>query len=432
MELYDQTPIDVDRIARYLHKPVHLYELSLTTIGASQIALIRCTGELLLVVQGSGILFEQFHGIKIDSYKLCPADHENRLILNRYLPHTAPTRLTISSIPVLLVCTLWQAKRAAFEACRDPELFCLLECGSEEEVDEACWAAFSQRYTGRWGVLGSSAEGFRKLDLASHADRTIAHLSTEEQQKRYALLSQQERMLFEELYGERLFTIADQTMRFERRELARLVLIWKDAIAWAVSEAKRYETFVLLDSLPTPTEPKELVFLLSELQRRKLGTLAIAPRLPGDFRPSAEYRGEVRVLEEALDMLTLVARHFGVRLLVRNLDYKDCLLPILGKRTWVGFEYLQWSEAMRLCAEREPGLFQVLVQEARLKSAFEKRYLQMPLNLSQEGPLDGEGLRQLLVIRGRHDRLSTLLEQEEARYCSLLCARIKEHLAYTL
>ena len=283
-----------------------------------------------------------------------------------------------------------------------------------------------------------------------------------------AFSSQQE---IESLYWNRRFDLpGDLVLAFTNREiLHRAAVKYGRAIAYAqqmagwIAEAmgsRCYEIELSVDETETPTSALDHLFIASELRRRNLRPISLAPRFLGDFEPGVEYRGEIDKFEASLRQHIAIARRFGpYKLSVHSGSDKFRIYPILGRvcrsllhvKT-IGTSYL---EGLRVVARMAPQLFLEIVECARTRYETDRTFYQVSARLTdarapsglnpkerEQEYLDQPAGRQVLhvtagsvlsagvTLQGRPFRQAVIevLESQPVLYRDLLARHLGRHI----
>jgi tagaturonate epimerase len=77
-------------ITTFSSPDVKVYAPSFTQVGNTSLLMVRTAAGKKLIAAGEGELYDQLIGENVDGGKVASLSHENRLILNQFLPYTAP------------------------------------------------------------------------------------------------------------------------------------------------------------------------------------------------------------------------------------------------------------------------------------------------------------------------------------------------------
>ncbi|MDX9914475.1 MAG: tagaturonate epimerase family protein [Sphaerochaeta sp.] len=490
MEVYATERLDREQLEQSLGSDVKLYPKSVTNLGECSIALVRQGRQRYLVACGSGPIYDEFDGEMHGAIKRCGTTHANRLILNRYLPYTVPSANTAQKPSIGLGDRLGEATGGHIAALGESAVYPIFAQQSIRElnftdrtfsdvIDSAAWAIFAQGWTAAWGADGDHlkreaevANALRDgatmitLDSSEQIDNTIQGLDEQGLLARYEALDEGIRSAYEERYRDKAHTIGDVTITLDGTSLARDVLIYDKALTFMqqvwehqIKECGRPIDFeISIDETDTPTDVKSHLFIALELKRRQVVVSTLAPRFIGEFQKGIDYRGDLGLFEEDLVLHSAIARHFGYRLSVHSGSDKFSIFPILGRllagRFHIKTAGTNWLEAMRLMAQKDPGLYRRMHEHALTRFADATAFYHVTTDLGAIKPLadvtdeeleaylGDDNARQLLHITYGYllldedgagkklfrDEFFALLAKEEESYQALLSSHIGRHL----
>lgn len=214
----------------------------------------------------------------------------------------------------------------------------------------------------------------------------------------------------------RRHALAGLTLAPSELELARALVKYGRALAHALELARAlrgqlasFELELSVDESDSPTTPFEHYLLASELRRRGLPLVSVAPRFVGKLQKGVDYIGDIAEFARALRPHCAIAAHFDYKLSVHSGSDKFRLYPIiaeqLGERVHLKTAGTSYLEALRVIARWEPALFRELLELAR--TAFEAERHSYALDCQPQRVPAGAQLRD--------DALPELLEQPDAR-----------------
>lgn len=490
MELYDSRQIDIHALEARLGKPVKLYEKSVTSLGECIIAMIRCDTTKYIVAHGRGPVFDELAGEAGQMTKICPADHANRLVLNKYLPYTAPVANTTKRPSLGLGDRLGQATAGHIQALQGTNVFPFFAQQSIRElnftgrsfddvIDAAAYAVFQEGYTTGYGADGdhlkkcedigkslSQGASMITLDSSEQIDNSIQGLDEDALLVRYQQLDHEMRERFEKLYQEQLFTIGEEVIKLNRMHLMQDVLTYHKALdfmqmvyeTYIRTSSKPIDFEISIDETDTPTNPKSHLFIALELKRRQVVVSTLAPRFIGEFQKGIDYIGDLEAFGADLAQHAAIADHFGYRLSIHSGSDKFSIFPILAKTIKGSFHVktagTNWLEAVRLVALEDPGLYRRMHTHALKRFSDAKKFYHVTTKLDRIHALEevqdselwryleDDNARQLLhitygyLLRDTNDQggsllgdeLFALLARKEEAYQELLAKHIGKHL----
>jgi hypothetical protein len=248
--------------------------------------------------------------------------------------------------------------------------------------------------------------------------------------------------------------------------LKRIALTYHQALRFTaeiyrmcIAQSARAVDFEMsVDEISQSTSPQAHYFIASELAYAGVKIASLAPRFYGEFQKGIDYRGDIRRFEEEFDNHACVADLLGHKLSVHSGSDKYTVFPIIGEKSGGRFHLktsgTNWLEALRLIAEKSPGLFREILdfavtrfEEARKLYKVSADAAKVPKSYTLpdgelRGLLDDENARQVLhitygfVLRqqdefGRfrfRDRIYSVLDRYENEYGDLLHQLIQKHL----
>jgi hypothetical protein len=226
-------------------------------------------------------------------------------------------------------------------------------------------------------------------------------------------------------------------------------------LAQAISRqlgGKPFDLEMSIDETDTPTSALEHYLIASELLRRGVPLVSLAPRFVGKFQKGVDYIGDVAQFARELRAHSAIVQHFDCyKLSVHTGSDKFSLYPViaeqLGELVHVKTAGTSYLEALRVIARFEPTLFRELLEFARSKFDTDKKSYFLdcrPENVPAAAQLDDADLpglleqfdaRQLLhvtfgsVIDRYRDTLMTTLSTHDAAYTEGLKQHFVRHLA---
>jgi hypothetical protein len=427
----------------------------------------------------------------------CPLDHRNADCLRRVLPYTAPSPLADIDV------TFGVGDRLGIATAGHIRLFKTLDeeavklgsftfapvfaqqsvreitlCGRtyEDVLDSATWAVFQENYRKPWGADGDHLKtagwvrkslriGFTMItaDVSDYIRGKFASLEERE------ILSLYEKRLDEKyrdrLEGKylalRLKLDTGEEIRIGRPELARIALIYSDALDYAnklyragLRTGRPFDFELSIDETETPTLPQAHVFIAMEMEARGVKIASLAPRFVGEFQKGIDYIGERREFEATFRTHASIARHFGYRISIHSGSDKFMVFPTVGKETNHRFHLktagTNWLQALLVIAQTEPAFFRKLYETAIKVFPEARKYYHITPNLNNLPALaalmdkqlpvvfENTDARQVLHVtygemlrdRDLKSQIYKVLEQHIEEYWDSLVNHIGKHLRY--
>ncbi|WP_166238213.1 tagaturonate epimerase family protein [Paenibacillus turpanensis] len=375
---------------------VKVYPRSLTEHEGDKLLVVKDGYTKKLIVTGTGALASELQGEAAgNGAKVCPLSHENRLVLNRHLPWTAPRAFGTQIATIGLGDRLGVASQGHIQTVRGRDIRPILAQQSirelnltgrdyKEVLDAACYAALEEGYRDGFGADGDHLKveadiqmsldlGFTMLtlDCSEKIDNTIEGLSEAEVAERYAKLPADVRAGYESRYEGKTFDIGSGVkVEFSRLNVMKNALIYGEAVGFMkyvyetyITKAGREVDFeISIDETLTPTEPHSHFFVANELYNvYGMTVYSMAPRFCGEFQKGIDYIGDIAQFEEEMKIHAAIADHFGFKLSIHSGSDKFSVFPIIGKYTKGRFHAktagTNWLEAVRTVAKVNPDLY---------------------------------------------------------------------------
>lgn len=461
------------------------YPASYTIIEEDQVILCKIAGEKKLLTVGDGMFVSRLEGkILSDGIKICPLSHENRLVLNQFLPHTKPSafgrkiatfglgdRLGIAT-PGHIRCFEGSSAKPILAQQSKRELD-LTGRTYEQVLDDVSFAVFQEGYRGGFGADGDHLKQWNDirealdcgytmitLDCSEKIGKGIEAMTSSQLEQAFANLPADYRRRVEETYLSRVFPIGLEEYHFTREELIRCVLVYKVAIEFVkevffdlIQKAGHAVDFELsIDETEAITTAQGHLFVAMELDHLNIEVTSLAPRFIGEFQKGIDYIGDITEFEHQLKQHAAIADHFGYKLSIHSGSDKFSVFPLIGLYT-AGRLHLKtsgtnWLEAVGVIAEKNPKLYRSIHQKALEYFEQAKTFYHVSADPAKAAALNSTSdemlteyltdtnSRQLLHITygfilgdsRLRDELYRTLSQSEERYYGRLINHIGRHL----
>lgn len=460
-----------------------VYPNSLLEHEGVKLIMIRQGIERFLIAVGNGSLYDELEGNETDGYKVCPTNHANRLVLNRYFPHTAPQAFGKQVATFGLGDRLGLASPGHIKTIQGRDVKPILAQQSirelnltgrdyKEVMDAASYAVIQEGYTGGFGADGDHLKleediqmsldlGFTMLtlDCSDHIRNEVEDMNEQELKDAYEKLPAEVRNHYEDRFLNQTFSVGEHQFHFDQTSLMKNVLIYGDAVKYMlfiydkyIKNADRAVDFeISIDETLTPTAPEAHYFVARELYDRNVDIFSMAPRFCGEFQKGIDYIGDLQQFEKELALHAAIADHFGYKLSIHSGSDKFSVFPVIGKYTKGRFHVktagTNWLEAVRTVAQVKPDLYRRMHQYALDHFEEAKAYYHVSADVSKIKPLsevsdaelpsymDEDNARQLIHITYgillqakaedgkslfKDEFYETLIGQEEAYEASLI------------
>ena len=385
--------LDPEQIMEYPSSYVH--------IADDQLLMCKIHGTKKILAIGHGDVFSHLEGeILSEEIKLCPLSHENRLILNKYLPYTLPSAFGRHTATLGLGDRLGIASPGHIQCVRNSSIKPILAQQSKRELDltgrsyeqvldDVCFAVFQEGYRGGFGADGDHLKNIDDiqyalgcgytmitLDCSENIGSGIDTLADSELLNVYEKLSFDYRKRIEDTYLSKGFLIGGEEYVFSKVELIRCALIYHRAVDFVLkvySQCIRKEEHVIdfelsIDETESVTTAQGHLFVAMELEYYGVEVTSLAPRFIGEFQKGIDYMGDISQFEQQLNQHAAIADHFGYKLSIHSGSDKFSVFPLIGQYT-AGRLHLKtsgtnWLEALRTIAVKNPTLYRRIHQKA--------------------------------------------------------------------
>ena len=372
--------------------------------------------------------------------KRCPLTVENAGIIMSLFDYTKPKRHKGRAVTIGLGDRLGIASGGHIELIRDLDVFPVLAQQSIRELNltgrnygevlaAAAWAVFSEGYAKGYGADGDHLKtldeikyalnaGFSMitLDCSEHIRNDLASASQESVDALYERLDDHVRRDMEDRYPGREFPIeGDVSIWFAPEDFRRMAMIYLPAIIHA---EKMYEAAVKsagvdyeisIDETLTTTTPQSHYFVADELIRRGVEITSLAPRFVGEFQKGIDYRGDIPDFRRDFELHAKIAAHFGYKISVHSGSDKFSIFPsvnaLTGGRYHLKTAGTNWLEAVRVIAQKSPGLYREIHAFALDALPEAKKYYHITANTANIEHSD----------RVSDDGLASYLDKDDSR-----------------
>jgi hypothetical protein len=221
-----------------------------------------------------------------------------------------------------------------------------------------------------------------------------------------------------------------------------------------------FEVEVSIDETDTVTSPFDHFFVVSELKKKNVKFVSLAPRFIGDFEKGIDYKGDLNVFKQDFVKHAAIAEYFGdYKISLHSGSDKFSVYDIISENKNIiihvktaGTSYL---EAIKVAAAREPLLFRKILNFSRGLYEQEKKTYHVSADVNKVKPadqyrddelvglFDDNNIRQILhvtfgkVLTDRddnnnylfRDELYKCLKENEDLYDEYLYKHFRRHLA---
>jgi hypothetical protein len=347
----------------------------------------------------------------------------------------------------------------------------------QQVVDDATWGLLQEGWRQPWGAdadhlktpaavepFVAASYTFFTIDPSDHVDDGAHTASAAELESKVRALDWQD---LEDTQQDLESRYSDAP--FDREALWRAAAKYGRAVAHTTGmyrhlasrmENRAFELEVSVDETDTPTSLAEHFYIASELRRRKVPFVSLAPRFVGSFEKGVDYIGDLDTFAREFTRHAALARELGpYKLSLHSGSDKFSIYGIAARLTRTGASTLpgalihlktagtSYLEALRTIAQVDSSLFREILTYARECYETDRATYHVSAQLSrvpkQESLSDAElpGLleqfdsRQVLhvtygsVLDRFGDRLQVALRLNEGTYGDLLESHFARHLA---
>lgn len=372
---------------------IKVYKNSFAQAGKTKLLMVKYEDIKYILALGEDSIFNELEGKLFEGYKVCPTNHKNRLVINKYFHYTVPRAFGKNTATIGLGDRLGIASAAHLKLIKGRDIkpvlaqqsireITLLGRTYEDVMDDACYAVFQEGYKDGFGADGDHLKlekdiqmsldlGFTMLtlDCSEKIDNTVAHMTEKEVEDKYNKLSEKIRKYYEEKYLEKTFKIGESEINYDKLNFMKDVLIYGETINFVEYIYNKYiktspraiDFEVSIDETLTPTSPEAHFLVSNELKDRNVDANSMAPRFCGEFQKGIDYIGDLKQFEKEFKVHSDIADHFGYKISIHSGSDKFSVFPIIGKYTKGRFHVktagTNWLEAMRVVSRVNPSLY---------------------------------------------------------------------------
>lgn len=339
---------------------------------------------------------EGFSGERVGEVLVCPADHQNRLVLNRLFSYTRPCAMGKNIATFGTGDRLSLANYAHVLCMENRNVLPILAQQSmrelnlthrtyEDVLDAAVWAVMKAGWRHGFGADGDHLKTVSQVQYALDCGYSMITLDCSEALKNvpsdgaalleaYEELPQEVRSAYEQQYIG--LTEPEMGVFFTQERLMAIAVGYYGAILLAervyfdcVAKAGRpVDLEISLDETISVTSPEAHYLVARELLNAGVEVTSLAPRFVGEFQKGIDYIGDLSSFRTHLKRHTAVANYFGHKLSIHSGSDKFSVFPeigaLTGGRVHVKTAGTSWLEAVRVIAEKEPVLYREMHRNA--------------------------------------------------------------------
>jgi hypothetical protein len=344
-------------------KCVFPYDSSYNVIGEVSLFVANIDqGDMLIAYGKEKPVFNELSGVQNDEFKFCPLSHANRLVVNKYLPFTAPIALGSSTASFGFGDRLGLANYAHLNILNRYNLKPVLAQQSARELsltnrtyddvlDAAAWSVFKYGWRGGYAADGDHLKYEKDIAMALDCGYTMITLDCSDKfvdipEDKTALMAaynnipQLLRARFESDY---LYNSEAESLgvKYDMHTLIRTAVTYYAAIEFSkkiykehIIKAGRPIDFELsLDETGQVTSVEAHYFVANELKKSKVNITSLAPHFVGEFQKGIDYIGDIDQFRYNLRDHDRIAKHFGYRLSIHSGSDKFSIFPYIRIET---------------------------------------------------------------------------------------------------
>jgi len=337
---------------------------------------------------------------KLYTYR-APLSKKNSHILHRLFPFTAPVSLRNQRTTIGCGDRLGMATAAHLRAVRQFDAYPVLAQQSIRELNftgrdfegvvaDASFLVFQEGYEDGWGADGDHLKTIADIDTALASKMPMitldltevlhpeaADYSDTEMENQFKNLDSAVVDYIISEYADREFSGEHYKLAFSRNEAMKCALMYWDALEFAAKvdthlrshRGDQYDLEISIDETSSPTLPAHHLFIIKELQRRKVTVNSLAPRFIGEFQKAIDYIGDEKEFERQFIVHCEIARTYGgYKISVHSGSDKFTVYPYIGKHTGARLHLktagTSWLEAVHAIAQADPKLFRLMYKKA--------------------------------------------------------------------
>lgn len=371
---------------------------------------------------------------------VCSLSEENAAALRKHFPFTAPVSLKGKKATIGLGDRLGIATGAHIAAIAGTGVFPVLAQQSKRELtltgrtnrsmlDDVAWQVFEAGYEGGYAADGDHLKTLEEvkaavadgdtmitLDCSEHIDNDAGAMGDEEVVAAYREDKNSvatERL--DSLYLGRKFHVGGFEITFSEAELARIYLIYGDALVFAKKVFREavvpcghpVSLEISIDETETETTPNAHYFVASELLRKGVAFESMAPRFCGEFQKGIDYIGDPEQFKAEFSVHAQIAAQLGYRISVHSGSDKFSVFPCIGELSNGVFHLktsgTSWVEAVRVIAMCDPALFRRMIKFSCTKYQEAKKFYHVSGMAEKIPPIDSVPDQELPALVSESD-----------------------------
>jgi hypothetical protein len=251
----------------------------------------------------------------------------------------------------------------------------------QKVLDDAVWGCFEAGYIGPFGADADHVKEIKELkeavdcgftmftlDPSDFIRNDIERLSKQELEQLNNQISNGKKI--ENLYLNKKYKIDEQELIFDEESLKEIILTYSEALNHVVKcyeflkdyKKNDFDLEISVDETPTVTSPLAHLFIVLELQRRRVDFQNLALHFLGDWQKGIEYIGDVKQFAKEFSLHAAIAKNIGgYKLSLHTGSDKFSVYPIFSQETdglcHIKTAGTSWLEEAKVVAMKDPELY---------------------------------------------------------------------------
>lgn len=342
--------------------------------------------------------YQELGGIFIQLVEL---NHKNSKVLQKHFPFTSPISLRDKRTTFGCGDRLGLATPGHIRAALKYDVYPVLAQQSIRElnltqrnydqvISDVVFSVFQEGFERGFGADGDHLKSIEDINIALEAGMPMITLdlsdvinidasswSKEKINNEFEKIENNEKNRILEAYSNKTFQVGKYNIVIDSLEAKRCILLYQNALNFAQTvdhhlrkhRNDKYDLEISIDETITPTLPSHHIFIIKELNHRKISVNSLAPKFIGEFQKGIDYIGELAEFEKHFKLHSEIAKEYGnYKISVHSGSDKFKVYPMIGKYTQQNFHVktagTNWLEALRCIAMSNPKLYRKIHKRA--------------------------------------------------------------------
>lgn len=334
-------------------------------------------------------------------YQKIPMIPDNAVILKKIFPFTAPISLREKRTTIGCGDRLGRATPGHLRVAREFDFYPVLAQQSirelnftkrtyDEVTSDAAFLVFQEGFEKGYGADGDHLKTIKDIDIALKAGMPMITLdlsevmnakaaswNDEEIEKEFEKFDNETKKRIISTYADKTFYAGKYEIKITEKEAKRCAVIYNAALDFAKivddhlrkHRGEKYDLEISIDETTTPTLPEHHLYIIKELNFRKVTVNSLAPRFIGDFQKAIDYIGDKKEFKKQFIIHCEIAKANGnYKISIHSGSDKFAVFPIIGKytdqRLHLKTAGTSWLEAVRCIAMTNPSLYRKMHKKA--------------------------------------------------------------------